>query len=134
MITKTWMCKNSYVIFKGQIQGIKSIPIFKSDGHCPTLQLNMSYLGKKDELKMLIYKQFKYILKKFQKEIKEKGYEDFILDAPYFMICFGQELTQNLFNMYRELRRLSFKQGYFDWHRTDVKVSLKIELFSSLRR
>jgi hypothetical protein len=128
-----WNCRVSYVYFKGQIHGIKSIPMEKESGHCPSIRLDHIYLDRNEHLQTMTHKQFKYLLKKFEKEICEQGFEDYVLEFGGLFMQKESEVTQNLYQIYKELSELFDKSAIFDWHRTDVKLHLKTELFSSTR-
>lgn len=132
-IATIWNTEQSYVYFKGQIQGIKSIPIHKESGHCPSIRLNLHYLDRKEQLQTMTLKQFKYLLNKFQKEIAQRGHRDFVLELGGLFIQKEYQRTQNLYEIYKELTELFSKSAIFDWQRTDVKMYLKIEVFTSPR-
>ena len=130
----SWVTRNYYLMFKGNIQGIASIPMSEGSGHCPTLRLKLGFLDKENKLQVLSLQQFKYLLRKFRKEIAAKGFEDFVLEFSGFFMQKNQELTQNLFTIYRELRKLFGNRLMFDCYSTEKEIHLRTEIFSTRRR
>lgn len=129
----SWVTRNYYLMFKGNIQGIASIPMSEGSGHCPTLRLTLGFLDKESKLQVLSLQQFKYLLRKFKKKITERGFEDFVLEFSGFFMHKNQELTQNLYTVYQELRKLFDNRLMFDVYATDKELHLKTEIYSSRR-
>lgn len=91
------------MIYKDTILGIKSIPI-EGEGHCPTLTLQASYYNGK-ESKHLTYELFKYLIRKFKKEIRKKGFDSFNL-SPCFHFSINEPVTRPVYEEYYKTVRL----------------------------
>jgi len=129
----SWVTRNSFLTFKGHLMGMYSIPISENSGHCPTLCLSMSYLDKNQESQKITYQQFKYLIRKFRKIIACQGHTDFVLEFIGFFMNGKQEITQNLYTVYKELKKMSYRHEYFDCYETDKEVTVDFRLYSRRR-
>ena len=129
----SWVTRNSFLTFKGHNMGMYSIPISENSGHCPTLCLSTGYLNKDNELEKITYQQFKYLIRKFRKIIACQGHTDFVLEFMGFFMHGKQEITQNLYTVYKELKKMSHQSGYFDCYKTDKEVTVDFKIYSRRR-